>query len=165
MKKIGWILLFFVTYLLQSSVIPFFFGGVSQPNLFLLFIPLLSLHISMRAGVMGALIWGLLHDIVIGNFFGLHVFSYVFIAVFFGIIGKDLVLYREQWGFSLLAVLGGTLLSFFITYIMLYIAKEPIHFWSYAFRLVGLTFVYHGILTLPAHKIIWDLKEEETYRW
>lgn len=67
MRKLACVITVFVVFILQSSVLPFIFDGVTQPNLIFLFVVLMSFHYGQRIGVITALLGGFAQDVVIGD--------------------------------------------------------------------------------------------------
>ena len=66
----------FLVFLVQSSVMPFFFSGLHQPDLWLVVIVLATLIFDNKTAMTLALVGGLLTDLVTGNLFGLHLLPY-----------------------------------------------------------------------------------------
>ena len=77
MKKLSCVMTAFIVFVLQSAVLPFIFNGVNQPNLIFVFVVLMALHHGQRIGIWTALLGGFCQDVVIGNFFGLHLLPYL----------------------------------------------------------------------------------------
>lgn len=57
----------FLVFLVQSSVMPFFFSGLHQPDLWLVVIVLATLIFDNKTAMTLALVGGLLTDLVTGN--------------------------------------------------------------------------------------------------
>ena len=51
MRKLACLVTAFVVFILQGSVLPFLFGGVTQPNLIFLFVVLMSLHHGKKVAI------------------------------------------------------------------------------------------------------------------
>ena len=80
MRKTYCIITALVVFILQSVVLPRVFNGIVQPNLILLFVIIVSLRFGQRKGTGVALLGGFLQDVVIGNFFGIHILPYLLVA-------------------------------------------------------------------------------------
>jgi len=95
-----------VLFILQSSVLPFFFNGTSQPDLFLVALSVLALVLDVRYVLMLAAVFGILQDVVIGNFFGLHLLPYLVVAWTFSKLTKEK--FNRHWYVSLSAAAAGS---------------------------------------------------------
>ena len=69
----------FGLFLLQSAILPFIFNGISQPDLWLVSIIIVAMIFKFDFAIIFALIAGFIQDLVISNFFGLHIFPYLII--------------------------------------------------------------------------------------
>ena len=63
----------FGLFLLQSAILPFVFNGISQPDLWLVSIIIVAMIFKFDFAIIFALIAGFIQDLVISNFFGLHI--------------------------------------------------------------------------------------------
>ena len=90
MRKLRCFITALIVFILQSSVLPFIFGEVTQPNLILVFVVLIALHMGQKMGITTALIGGFCQDVIIGNFFGVHLLPYLIIAFVCGAIGENI---------------------------------------------------------------------------
>lgn len=160
MKKLSCFMAAFIIFILQSAVLPFLFNGVSQPNLIFVFVVLIALHYGQRVGIVTALFGGLCQDIIIGNFFGLHLLPYLIIACICSYIGRDID--KDQWILTLLIVLAMTELCLVVSCLMLFMSGQYIHFMAYLFTYSIPMLVYHGILALPVDHIVWKLRREDS---
>lgn len=66
----------------------------------------MSLHYGQRIGVITALLGGFAQDVVIGNFFAIHLLPYILIAMICGYLCRYVE--REQSLLTVLIVLGAT---------------------------------------------------------
>ncbi|WP_301859135.1 rod shape-determining protein MreD [uncultured Megasphaera sp.] len=161
MKKMNCVMTAFIVFILQSSVLPFIFDGISQPNLVFVFVVLTALHHGQRVGIIAALLGGFCQDVVIGNFFGIHLLPYLAIAVVCSYLGRDID--KDQWILTILIVLGATEAYLLATCAVLAAAGQFIHPAAYLFEFSITMLVYHGILTLPVDHIVWRLRREDAY--
>ena len=88
MRKTYCIITALVVFILQSVVLPRVFNGIVQPNLILLFVIIVSLRFGQRKGTGVALLGGFLQDVVIGNFFGIHILPYLLVAALSSYLGR-----------------------------------------------------------------------------
>ena len=157
MKKLNCIMTAFIVFILQSAVLPFMFNGVSQPNLIFVFV------------VLTALLGGFCQDVIIGNFFGMHLLVYLIVALVCSYLGRDID--KDQWVLTLLIVLGATEVGLALTCGFLFLAGQYINIAAYLLEFSIPMLVYHGILALPVDHIVWHLRREDAfygfpgYRW
>ena len=157
MKKLNCVMTAFIVFILQAAILPFMFNSVSQPNLIFVFVVLMALHHGQRIGIITALLGGFCQDVIIGNFFGLHLLVYLIVALICSYLGRDID--KDQWVLTLLIVLGATEVGQYIN-IAAYLLEFSIPM-----------LVYHGILALPVDHIVWHLRRDDAfygfpgYRW
>lgn len=161
MRKVVCLITAFVVFVLQSSVLPFIFDGVTQPNLIFLFVVLMALHHGKKVGIGTALLGGFMQDVILGNFFGIHLLPYLVIASLASYIGQYIE--EEQWLLSLLIVLGATVLDLVLTCLVLLFSGQYINSIAYLVEFSVPMLIYHGILALPVDHIVWKLRRKELY--
>ena len=71
-----------VLFFLQGSFLPLLLFGKWQPDIFLTVLIIFSLIFEKKEIFAFAVVFGLIQDLIIGNFFGLHIFPYVIISWF-----------------------------------------------------------------------------------
>lgn len=161
MKKVNCLITAFVVFILQSAVLPFIFNGVSQPNLIFLFVVLMALHHGQRIGIWTALIGGFCHDVIIGNFFGIHLLPYLIIAIICSYIGRNVE--KDQTILTVLIVLGATEVNLLLTGGVLALTGQYVNLVSYVIEFSIPMLIYHGILALPVNHVVWKLRREDSY--
>ena len=155
MKKMNCIITAFIVFILQAAVLPFIFNGVSQPNLIFVFVVLMGLHHGQ--------------DVIIGNFFGLHLLVYLIVTLVCSYLGRNID--KDQWILTLLIVLGATEAGLILTCGFLFLAGQYINVAAYLLEFSIPVLVYHGILALPVDHVVWRLRRADTfygfpgYRW
>lgn len=150
-------------FLVQSSVLPFLCNGVAQPDLWLVSIIIASMVFKLDF-VMGlAIVGGFIQDLVTSNFFGLHIFPYIFIAYIFVKYGKER--YNKHWYVSAMAVTAGSVLYLICETVILYLAGIKMISFLYLFDVGSIFVVYNTVCSFLLHKILWGFKiEKELYR-
>ena len=88
MKKLNCVMTAFIVFILQAAILPFMFNSVSQPNLIFVLVVLMALHHGQRIGIITALLGGFCQDVIIGNFFGLHLLVYLIVALICSYLGR-----------------------------------------------------------------------------
>ena len=177
MKKLNCVMTAFIVFILQAAILPFMFNSVSQPNLIFVFVVLMALHHGQRIGIIHgqrigiitALLGGFCQDVIIGNFFGLHLLVYLIVALICSYLGRDID--KDQWVLTLLIVLGATEVGLVLTCGFLFLAGQYINIAAYLLEFSIPMLVYHGILALPVDHIVWHLRRDDAfygfpgYRW
>ena len=163
MSTLSLVVLSVVVFLLQASLLPFLFNGISQPDVWLVVIALVTLVFGKRTCLILAMVGGLLQDIVIGNLFGLHLLPYLAITLLFLELGRER--YNRHWYISLLAVLIASAIYMVLSSFIMWWAGShfpPISYFLY----LGLPFLFmNGICSLFLHRIIWGMKREGEPQW
>ena len=93
MKKVGAIIgifiTFFIIYFLQVNFFNWFTIAGIKPNLFILFIVVLSMFINKKRGIIFGIIFGLFIDIINGRILGISAVCLASIAIFSGVMNKN----------------------------------------------------------------------------
>lgn len=152
-----------LTFLIQSSVFPFFFNGIFQPDLWLTLIIIFTLIFDRKLVFSFTIIGGICQDVVTGNFLGLHLIPYLILAFLFSTFGRER--FNRHWYVTFLAVALGSvfyvLLSGVIDWAGTGSAPEPMYF-----TYIGLYMVITNcILSLILHQMVWSLKSEGEIHW
>ncbi|MCI1823463.1 MAG: rod shape-determining protein MreD [Megasphaera sp.] len=161
MRKMACFMMALAAFILQSSIFPFIFNGIYQPNIIFVLVVLIALHHGQRAGIIAALLGGFCQDVIIGNFFGLHLLPYLVIAFICSAMGRNVE--REQWLLSLVIVLVATECCLLLTCGVLLMSGQFVKVMAYLFEYSVPMLVYHGILALPLDHFVWKLRREDAY--
>lgn len=153
----------FILFLLQSAVFPFLCGGVYQPDIWLVAVILSAMIFPFRTAFLLAVMGGFLQDLVISNFFGLHLFPYMIIA--YGVAKWGQARYNRHWYISLLAVIIGSV--FYVGLSALVLVAGGIHpYYGSYFIYMGVPFVlYNAVCSMFLHYILGRLRVERESRW
>lgn len=148
--------------LIQGSVLPLLLFGKWQPDIFLTVLLLISLIFERKQVLVFAVVFGIVQDVIIGNFFGLHVFPYVIVSwVVVQFIKKK---YNKHWYVSLLTVLLGSLCYFIFSGFIVW-QGESYYLLNYYLEL-GLPFALcNSILAFFLHKLLWKFRRDKEIRW
>ena len=161
MRKSVCLITAFVVFILQATVLPFIFNGSTQPNLIFLFVVLMSLHYGKKVAIITALLGGFTQDVVLGNFFGVHLLPYLIIATICSYIGRYIE--EEQWLLTLLLVLGATLFYLVVTCGVLFLAGQYVHLVAYLVEFSLPMLIYHGVLALPVNHFVRKMSRHDLY--
>lgn len=157
------VILIFSIYLLQSSLMPFLFNGVFQPDLCLVIVTLSAIMLDRRSSLILAFAEGFLQDIVIGNMFGLHLLPYLVIALLLLDFGRKR--YNRHWYVSIAVVVIATIVYFIISGLL--IRLSGIHSFSFYSCLytIPVTAFMNGCCALIFHNLMRVIKKEEENLW
>ncbi|EFD93312.1 rod shape-determining protein MreD [Veillonellaceae bacterium DNF00751] len=150
-----------VLFFLQSTLIPFLFDGVTQPNVFFLAVILIALQYGRKAGIVTAVVAGFVQDVVLSNFFGLHLIPYVILAAISSYIGRagD----KEQRILTVVTVLGATEVSLLLYCLMAFVSGQYVQPAAYMAEFAMPMTVYHLVLVLPAEYVVGKLRRQDSY--
>ncbi len=161
MRIVWWAITAFVVFVLQSAVLPFMFNGVSQPNLIFVFVVLISLHTGPRSGMAAAILGGVVQDLIIGDYIGLHLLPYVLISFVCGSLGQSME--RGQRFLSVVILLVATECCLILTCLFLWGAGQYVRILPYLLQYSIPMLMYHAVLALPVHHVVWSLRKEEPF--
>lgn len=163
MSNLSLVLLSVVVFLLQAAFLPFLFDGITQPDLWLTVVALSTLVYDKKTAMILALVGGLLQDILISNFFGLHLLPYLAIAMLFLYLGRER--YNRHWYISLLAVWIASFLYVVASGLIMWWAGSQHPPMAY-FLYLGVPFIaMNGAASLFLHSILWGMKREGEPQW
>ena len=95
MKRFAWTLMLVGVIIIQSLVVPRWFPYSWAPHLLLDIALVVTILKGRSSGLLLAVVGGIVQDVMIGNYFGLHVVSYAAVSYALGSI--HLTIYEEQW--------------------------------------------------------------------
>lgn len=162
MRYISLLLIGLITYIAQAQIFPMIFTSGYNPDLFLVWVIVVSLIKGRKNGLILAFVAGVIQDIVLGNFLGLHLLPYLLVAY----IASHYVVDEEQWYRSmfftmiLVAIIDST-----ATMGLLYLVFPNINFFMYYMTYFFPVIFIEGILAIFVHKILCKFKEKQEYVW
>lgn len=118
---------------LQGSMLSFWWPGVHLPDLWLVTIMLLTFLDGPRLGMAVALVGAVAQDIIVGNYFGLHLVGYA-VAILLTIPAWRHLQVRYSMVF--MVVFLGSVLAGMATYALLFITGETMTFIPYMLQVV-----------------------------
>ncbi len=163
MKTVSYIMIGVITYLIQALVFPALFHKGWQPDLFLVWVILITIQEGRRIGLLFAVGAGLVRDTILSNVFGLHLLPYVLIVYLVSSIEFDS--YKEQWYRSVMIVGFATVVDGLIRMIMLMIGFSGVSVIAYIWYYIWPAFMTNCILAVIVHSILWKLSSKEEYLW
>lgn len=163
MRSIAYLLIGLMTLVLQGTLVPALVSGPWLPNLILVWIILLAALRSRRVALWTAIIGGILHDTVISNFFGLHLFPYVIVA--YALSSWAPRMYQEQWYLSYLTVALGTLLDGLLRMVLLWTMDAHFACIPYFMNFTLPEIIANAIIAIGVHWILWRFAPKVEYRW
>ena len=114
-------------------------------------------------GMTLAILGGIVQDVIIGNFFGLHVVSYALVAYILGSL--QYTIYEEQWYATAWWTGLGAAVVMFVQLGLLWIVQEPVdiltYIWNHGIPSIGID----ALLGIVVHKLLWRWEEKDEYLW
>ena len=163
MKKFAFTLMMIGVVLLQSSVVPRWFPYSWTPHLLLTIALVVTVLKGRSTGMTLAILGGIVQDVIIGNFFGLHVVSYALVAYILGSL--QYTIYEEQWYATAWWTGLGAAVVMFVQLGLLWIVQEPVdiltYIWNHGIPSIGID----ALLGIVVHKLLWRWEEKDEYLW
>ena len=98
MRYIALILVCCALYFIQAQLLPAIFHTNWLPNSILTAVVLVTIFKGRKMGLIAAVVGGSIHDILISNFFGLHLFPYMVVVYLLSLVKSSV--YEERWYWS-----------------------------------------------------------------
>lgn len=162
MRYISLLLIGIITYIAQAQIFPMIFVKGFNPDIFLVWVIVVTLIKGRKKGLTVAVIAGIIQDIVIGNFIGLHLIPYLIVAQVASRYSVD----EDHWYRTILyTMLLVAVVDSIATMSLLYIIFPDMKIFSYYLTYFFPVIFIDGILAFFIHKILWKLTEEQEYVW
>ena len=133
------------------------------PNCILTAVVLATIFKGRKMGLIAAVVGGSIHDILISNFFGLHLFPYIVVVYLLSLVKSSV--YEERWYWSCGIIGVCTILDGIMRCIMISASGGDIQFISYMGHMVMPTVFWNAILGGIGHKLMGLMEEKEDYIW
>ena len=163
MKRCAWILMLIGVIIIQSLVVPRWFPYSWAPHLLLDIALVVTVLKGRSHGMMLAVVGGIVQDVIIGNYFGLHVVSYATVSYMLGAMQGTV--YEEQWYASAGWTGLGVALVMVLQIGLLWIVQEPIvmttYIWNHGIPSIGID----ALVGIVVHKLVWRWEEKDEYMW
>ena len=163
MRYIALVLICGALYFMQAQLLPALFHTNWLPNCILTAVVLVTIFKGRRMGLIAAVVGGSIHDILISNFFGLHLFPYLVVVYLLSLVKSSV--YEERWYWSCAIIGVCTILDGIVRCIMISASGGYIQFISYIGHMVMPTVFGNAILGGIGHKLIGFMEEKEDYIW
>lgn len=163
MDRLVWLLFGAVLFLLQASVLPLVFTGKWQPDLWLICLVLSALIYDRRTIFIIAVVGGFIQDVVIGNFFGLHLFPYLALALIGSVMEQER--YNKDWKLSVVATAIGSCIFLLAAGAVVLASGGRPQITAYLIHM-GIPFILvNGGTALPMHYVMWKMHREKEPQW
>ena len=163
MKRCAWTLMLLGVIIIQSLVVPRWFPYSWAPHLLLDIALVVTVLKGRSHGMMLAVVGGIVQDVIIGNYFGLHVVSYATVSYMLGAMQGTV--YEEQWYASAGWTGLGVALVMVLQIGLLWIVQEPIvmttYVWNHGIPSIGID----ALVGIVVHKLVWRWEEKDEYMW
>lgn len=162
MRRLYLLLIGCVLFFIQGQLLPALFHTNFLPDIILTAIIVVTLFKGQSDGLLAALIGGLVQDILISNFFGLHLFPYMIIVYLLSLVKHRM--YEERWYWTFAFVSICTLFVGIIRMTMLGMSGADIHL-SYIWYMVIPAVFWNALFGAIGHGLLSRTKEREDYMW
>ena len=163
MKRCAWTLMLLGVIIIQSLLVPRWFPYSWAPHLLLDIALVVTVLKGRSHGMMLAVVGGIVQDVIIGNYFGLHVVSYATVSYMLGAMQGTV--YEEQWYASAGWTGLGVALVMVLQIGLLWIVQEPIvmttYIWNHGIPSIGID----ALVGIVVHKLVWRWEEKDEYMW
>lgn len=163
MRYIALVMLCCGLYFIQAQLLPAIFHTSWLPNCILTAVILVTIFKGRKTGLIAAVIGGSIHDILISNFFGLHLFPYIIVVYLLSFVKSHV--YEERWYWSCAIVGICTLIDGIVQYVMISSSGGDIIFFSYIGHMVMPTVFWNAVLGGIGHFLMGLTEEKEDYIW
>lgn len=163
MKRLALLLLGIALVLVQGVLAPRLMGQAWMPHILLIISLCVTLLKGRSVGLPLAAVSGIIQDVLIANYFGIHLVSYVAVAYIYGIFSHSI--YEEQWYVTAWWMGVGSLATMCIQVLLLWIVQEPIQWWMYIWEHGIPAVIIDAALGAYVHKRLWALEERDEYMW
>ena len=163
MRYIALVMLCCGLYFIQAQLLPAIFHTSWLPNCILTAVILVTIFKGRKTGLIAAVIGGSIHDILISNFFGLHLFPYTIVVYLLSFVKSHV--YEERWYWSCAIVGICTLIDGIVRYVMISSSGGDIIFFSYIGHMVMPTAFWNAVLGGIGHILMGLTEEKEDYIW
>ena len=155
MTRLALVLCGFLIYFIQAQLLP----AIFHTNITVM----VTLFKGRRMGIMVAIVGGIVHDVLISNFFGLHLFPYVIVVYLLSAVKHRI--YEERWYWSSAIVAICTLLDGLIRSFMILASGGDLHLGVYLLHMVVPVLFWNGVLGAIVHGLLWRKEEQQDYIW
>ena len=163
MTRLALVLCGFLIYFIQAQLLPAIFHTNWLPNLILTITVMVTLFKGRRMGIIVAVVGGIVQDVMIGNYFGLHVVSYAIVSYMLG--SMQGTVYEEQWYATAWWTGIGAALVMALQIGLLWVVQEPIvmttYIWNHGIPSIGID----ALVGIVVHKLVWRWEEKDEYMW
>ena len=163
MTRLALVLCGFLIYFIQAQLLPAIFHTNCSPNLILTITVMVTLFKGRRMGIIVAVVGGIVHDVLISNFFGLHLFPYVIVVYLLSAVKHRI--YEERWYWSSAIVAICTLLDGLIRSFMILASGGDLHLGVYLLHMVVPVLFWNGVLGAIVHGLLWRKEQQQDYIW
>lgn len=163
MRTIVMVLIAIILFLVQGVVLPSLLGRPWIPDLVLVLIVIFATFHHKRWALWTTILGGLLQDIVISDFFGLHFFPYL--LVYYVTSRWAPRVYKEQWYITVLTVILASLLDQVSRLIILALTGASVSLPAYVWYFTLPEVLSQACIGWLFHKLTYQTTVQDTYRW
>lgn len=156
-RKVTLTLLILGCFLLQTSVLSWLEIASVQPNILLILAISFGFMQGKKEGIMVGFFCGLMIDIFFGSVLGLYALLYMFIGYLSGFFCK--VYFDEDIKVPMVMVACGDLAYNFAVYLILFLMRGKLSFFSYLSSVMLPEMVYTVLVTIIMYRIFYRINQ------
>ena len=153
------LIIIFLAFIIQMTVIPAFRIGIVYPNLILMCIVYFGIYYGATRGCFIGFVTGLCMDAITSTQLGPYIIIYILCGGLAGLLVKKV--YRQHFLTFLASVAIGTL----IESVILFFWNDHIGIWVYLFQLAGGSFLYNAVVAIPFSFVLNQLFNPDTVKF
>lgn len=151
-RRIGMLVLIFISYLLQTTVLQgIAIAGIS-PNLYLVLLVAVAYRYGKTSGMAAGFLIGLLVDLVEGDVIGLYALIYLVIGYLLGFANK--IYYHDDTTMPIFLVASSDFLFNFLIYVFGFLLRNRLHLFFYLRTIMLPEVLYTVVLSIFLYRLI-----------
>lgn len=156
-RRITMLVLIFVAYLLQSTMIRILpLGGVA-PNFLIILTSSIGFMKGKKEGMFIGFFSGLILDVLFGGLIGFYAFVYMIVGYLNGFFAS--IFYPEDVKLPMVLISSSELFYCFIIYIFRFLIQGKLRFGYYFLHIILPEIVYTIFVTIIIYKVILNINE------
>lgn len=156
-RKVTMILLIFICYLLQSTMIRILPMGGVAPNLLIILTSSFGFMRGKKEGMFIGFISGLLMDILFGDIIGFYALVYMVIGYLNGFFSS--IFFPEEVKLPMVLITSSELVYCFLIYVFMFLVQGKLRFGYYFLHIILPEIVYTLFVTIIVYKIVLRINE------
>ena len=153
---------FFLLFVIQFSFMPIIAINGVIPDLVLLATVSYAFLRGSEWGAFVGFLFGLIEDLMLGSFFGLHAFTLTLIGAFFGRFSDRV--FKEQFFLPILASVAATFAQYILSACIVYLLGYSFNLFLHMWRMLFILLLFQFIFAYPIHWATFQLDKRMNER-